>query len=237
MGYSDAEVRGLCREAIAGGWTHFKVKVGASPDEDRRRVGLVRAEIGPDFKLMIDANQQWDVNEAIARVGELAPFKPWWIEEPTSPDDVLGHARIAREIAPIAVATGEVCQNRVMFKQLLQADAIRYVQVDSCRMGGVNEALAVILMANKFGKPVCPHAGGVGLCEYVQHLSIFDYVGVSGSLEDRVCEYVDHLHEHFVEPVVIRNGRYMPPKRPGYGIEMHRDSLAQHHYPSGAAWA
>jgi len=238
MGYSDAEIRVLCREAIAGGWTHFKVKVGASADEDRRRVGLVRREIGPDFKLMIDANQQWDVNEAIARVGELAPFKPWWIEEPTSPDDVLGHAAIAQAVRPmgVGVATGEHCANRIIFKQLLQARAIDFCQIDSCRLGGVNENLAVILLAAKFGVPVCPHAGGVGLCEYVQHLAMFDYVGVSGTMDGRVIEYVDHLHEHFEDPVVMRRGRYLAPTRPGYSITIRESSRVAHRYPGGAAW-
>jgi L-fuconate dehydratase len=192
--------------------------------------------VGPDRRLMMDANQCWDVDEAIVQTKALARFDPWWIEEPTSPDDVLGHARIASAIAPIAVATGEACQNRVLFKQFLQADALRYVQVDSCRMGGVNEALVVILMAHKFGKPVCPHAGGVGLCEYVQHLSIFDYVAVSGSLQDRVCEYVDHLHEHFVDPCVIRNARYVTPPRPGYSIDIKPSSIADYEFPSGRVW-
>jgi L-fuconate dehydratase len=166
----------------------------------------------------------------------LARFDPWWIEEPTSPDDILGHARIAREIAPISVATGEVCQNRVMFKQLLQADSIRFVQVDSCRMGGVNEAVAVILMAAKFKKPVCPHAGGVGLCEYVQHLSIFDYIAVSGSLEDRVCEFVDHLHEHFVDPCIAKNARYVTPLKAGYSIDIKPQSIAEYEFPHGSVW-
>jgi L-fuconate dehydratase len=237
LGYPDEKVRRLCREAIDQGWDAFKMKVGLNLHDNMRRAAIMREEIGPGRKLMMDANQCWDVDEAITQMKALAQFDPWWIEEPTSPDDVLGHARIAREIAPIAVATGEVCQNRVMFKQLLQADAIRYVQVDSCRMGGVNEALAVILMANKFQKPVCPHAGGVGLCEYVQHLSIFDYIAVSGSLTDRVCEYVDHLHEHFVEPCVTTHARYVTPRRPGYSIEMKPQSLADFEFPAGRMWA
>lgn len=237
LGYPDEKVRRLCREAIDQGWDAFKMKVGLNLHDNMRRAAIMREEIGPDRKLMMDANQCWDVDDAITQMKALAQFDPWWIEEPTSPDDVLGHARIAKEIAPIAVATGEVCQNRVMFKQLLQADAIRYVQVDSCRMGGVNEALAVILMANKFEKPVCPHAGGVGLCEYVQHLSIFDYIAVSGSLTDRVCEYVDHLHEHFVEPCVTTHARYVTPLRPGYSIEMKPQSLADYEFPAGRMWA
>jgi L-fuconate dehydratase len=167
----------------------------------------------------------------------LAPFNPWWIEEPTSPDDVLGHARIAREIAPIKVATGEHCQNRVIFKQLMQANAIHFCQIDSCRLGGVNEILSVYLMAKKFGIPVCPHAGGVGLCEYVQHLQLWDYISVSASMDDRVVEYVDHLHEHFIDPVVIKHGRYMPPSMPGYSIEMKPASLDEYEFPKGRAWA
>jgi L-fuconate dehydratase len=237
LGYPDDKVRRLCREAIDQGWTAFKMKVGQNLEDNLRRAAIMREEIGPDRKLMMDANQCWDVGEAIVQMKALARFDPWWIEEPTSPDDVLGHARIAREIAPIAVATGEVCHNRVMFKQLLQADAIRYVQVDSCRMGGMNEALAVILMANKFQKPVCPHAGGVGLCEYVQHLSIFDYIAVSGSLEHRVCEYVDHLHEHFVDPCIARDARYVTPLRPGYSIDIKPQSIADYQFPSGGVWA
>ena len=236
LGYPDDKIRRLCREGVARGWSHFKIKVGRDLADDLRRVALVRQEIGPDKKLMLDANQVWDVGEAIAWMRELARFEPWWIEEPTSPDDVLGHATIARAITPIGVATGEQCHNRVMFKQLMQAGAIRFCQIDSCRLGGVNEVLAVLLLAAKFGIPVCPHAGGVGLCEYVQHLAIFDYICVSASLEDRVVEYVDHLHEHFVDPVVIRNGRYMPPTAPGYSITMKPESLARYAYPDGEAW-
>jgi len=236
LGYPDEKVRRLCKEAIAEGWTAFKMKVGQNLEDNIRRAAIMREEIGPNRKLMMDANQCWDVDESIMQMKALARFDPWWIEEPTSPDDVLGHARIAREISPIAVATGEVCQNRVMFKQLLQADAIRYVQVDSCRMGGVNEAVAVILMANKFRKAVCPHAGGVGLCEYVQHLSIFDYIAVSGSLENRLCEYVDHLHEHFVDPCIAKNARYVTPLRPGYSIEIKPESIAEYEFPAGRVW-
>ena len=186
---------------------------------------------------MMDANQAWDVNEAITNMKRLAKFDPWWIEEPTSPDDILGHAAIARAIAPIPVATGEQCQNRVIFKQLFQANGIQFCQIDSCRLGGVNEVLAVLLMAAKFGVPICPHAGGVGLCEYVQHLSIFDYICVSASLENRLLEYVDHLHEHFVDPVRIKNGHYVAPKAPGYSITMRAESLAEFEFPLGRAWA
>jgi len=236
LGYPDDEIRRLCREGIAAGWTHFKLKVGEDLRDDVRRAALVREEIGPERKLMMDANQRWDVDDAIASMRELARFDPWWIEEPTSPDDILGHAAIARAVAPVRVATGEQCQNRVIFKQLLQADAIGFCQIDACRLGGVNEVLAVLLMAAKFGVPVCPHAGGVGLCEYVQHLAIFDYLCVSGSLEDRVVEYVDHLHEHFVDPAVIRNGRYVVPTAPGYSITMRPASLAEYAFPAGPAW-
>jgi L-fuconate dehydratase len=236
LGYSDEKVRRLCREALENGWTAFKMKVGPNLDDNIRRAALMRAEIGPDRRLMMDANQCWDVGEAIEQMKALARFDPYWLEEPTSPDDVLGHAAIARAVAPIGVATGEVCQNRVLFKQFLQAKAIQFLQVDSCRMGGVNEVLGVLLMAAKFGVPVCPHAGGVGLCEYVQHISIFDYIAVSGSLENRMCEYVDHLHEHFVDPSVVRNARYVAPLRPGYSVSMKPESLDQYEFPAGRVW-
>jgi L-fuconate dehydratase len=239
IGYSDDGIRRLVREAIADGWTHFKVKVGGPPQDDARRVALVREEIGAGRTLMIDANQSWGVNEAIERVTELAEYRPWWIEEPTSPDDVLGHATIAAAVRKhgIGVATGEHCANRVIFKQLLQSRAIDFCQIDSCRLGGVNENLAVILMAAKFGVPVCPHAGGVGLCEYVQHLSMFDYLAVSGTMEGRVTEFVDHLHEHFEDPVVIRRARYMPPAGPGYSITMKPESRQMYRFPDGPVWA
>jgi L-fuconate dehydratase len=239
MGYSDEKIRGLCRDALAEGFTHFKVKVGGPRADDRRRVGLVRQEIGRDNKLMIDANQNWSVTEAIECVRELAQFDLWWIEEPTSPDDVLGHATIARAVreAGVGVATGEHCANRIVFKQLLQAMAIDFCQIDSCRLGGVNENLAVILMAAKFGIPVCPHAGGVGLCEYVQHLSMFDYIAVAGTMERRVIEYVDHLHEHFEDPVVVRRGHYMPPTMPGYSGTIKPASRTMHRFPGGEVWA
>jgi L-fuconate dehydratase len=236
LGYPDEEVRRLCREAVEEGWTHFKMKVGANREDDVRRAALMREEIGPDRKLMMDANQAWDVGEAIDNMRELARFDPWWIEEPTSPDDVLGHARIAEAIAPVGVATGEQCQNRVIFKQLMQAEALGFCQIDACRLGGVNEVLAVLLMAAKFGIPVCPHAGGVGLCEYVQHLALFDYLCVSASLDDRVVEYVDHLHEHFVSPVEIRDGRYVVPESPGYSITMKPASLREFEFPVGKVW-
>ena len=237
LGYSDEKLRSLLSESVAEGWEHFKMKVGTSIDDDVRRASIIRQEIGPDKKLMMDANQVWDVDETIEKMARLKEFDPWWIEEPTSPDDVLGHAKIAKAVDPIGVATGEHCQNRVVFKQLIQAGAIKFCQIDSCRLGGVNEVLAVLLMAAKFGIPVCPHAGGVGLCEYVQHLSIFDYICVSASLEDRILEYVDHLHEHFVDPVTMKNGNYMPPERPGYSIEMKPESLDMYEFPTGEVWS
>jgi L-fuconate dehydratase len=236
LGYPDDKVRRLAREAREAGWTHFKLKVGSDLDSDAHRAALLREEIGPDAKLMLDANQVWDVGEAIAAMETLRGFDPYWIEEPTSPDDVLGHAAIAQAVAPIRVATGEHVHNRVMFKQLLQAEAIGFCQIDACRLGGVNEVLAVLLLASRFGVPVCPHAGGVGLCELVQHLSLFDYVCVAADLTDRVIEYVDHLHEHFLSPVVLRRARYMPPLEPGYSAEMRAQSLADYRFPDGAAW-
>ena len=235
LGYPDDKIRRLSREAVAAGWGHVKIKVGRDVEDDARRASIIREEIGPERKLMMDANQVWEVDEAIANMERLAEFDPWWIEEPTSPDDVLGHAEIARAVAPIGVATGEHCQNRVLFKQLMQADAISFCQIDACRLGGVNEVVAVLLLAAKFGVPVCPHAGGVGLCEYVQHLSIFDYACVSASLENRILEYVDHLHEHFLDPVSIKDRRYVPPERPGYSIEMHPESLDEFEFPAGSA--
>ena len=236
LGYSDEKINRLCNEALADGWTHFKVKVGGRPDDDLRRLSAVRKAIGPAHKLMIDSNQRWDVDEAIARIKELSHLNLWWAEEPTHPDDVLGHARIAKAIAPVGVATGEHAANRVIFKQLLQANAITFCQIDSCRLGGVNENLAVMLMAAKFGVRVCPHAGGVGLCEYVQHLSMFDFIGITGTMEGRVIEFVDHLHEHFEEPVTIRRGRYMPPTKPGYSITIKPDSRTRYQFPDGEIW-
>lgn len=236
LGYSDQKLRSLCRSCIDQGWDCFKIKVGRNLEDDIRRCRIIRDEIGPDRRLMIDANQVWDVDEAIEWMKSLAEFNPWFIEEPTSPDDVLGHAAIARAVAPIKVATGEHCANRIMFKQFLQAGGMGVCQIDSCRLGGVNEILAVLLMAAKFDVPVCPHAGGVGLCEYVQHLSMFDYIAISGSLEDRMTEYAAHLHEHFKDPVVMKNGRYMPPTAPGYSIEMLPQSIVEFTFPHGPAW-
>lgn len=235
-GFSDERVRELCREALSQGWTRFKLKVGGDPEDDLRRGRLVRDEIGPVNKLMVDANQKWGVEEAIARTRKLAELDLWWMEEPTNPDDILGHARIRKEVSPVRIATGEHCHNRIMFKQFMQAKAMDVCQIDSCRLAGVNENIAVILLAAKFGIPVCPHAGGVGLCEYVQHLSMFDYLCVSASLEDRVIEYVDHLHEHFLDPVRIRNGHYLVPEKPGYSIQIYEESLARFAYPGGEAW-
>jgi len=236
LGYSDEKVRGLAREALAEGWTHFKQKIGGDIEEDARRAALLREEIGWDNVLMMDANQVWEVDETITKMRRLAEFDPLWIEEPTSPDDILGHAEIRHRVAPIGVATGEHCHNKVMFKQFFQADAIDYCQLDAARLGGLNEVILVTLMAAKFGVPICPHGGGVGLCEYTQHISLFDYIAVSGSLEGRVLEYVDHLHEHFIDPVVINRGRYQVPEAPGYSIAMHAESQAQHRFPEGAAW-
>jgi L-fuconate dehydratase len=236
LGYDDDKIRTLCREAIADGFNAIKMKVGADLDDDIRRAALLRGELGPDRLLMTDANQRWDVGQAIEWMRALADQDPYWIEEPTSPDDVLGHAAIARALAPMKVATGEHAHNRVMFKQLLQADAIGVCQVDSCRLGGVNEVLAVLLMAAVAGVPVCPHAGGVGLCEYVSHLAPFDYIAVSGSLDGRMCEWADHLHDHFADPVAVRGGRYVLPSAPGYGTTMRPESLERFRYPDGPVW-
>jgi L-fuconate dehydratase len=237
LGYSDDKMRGLLQEAVDAGYHYFKLKVGENIDDDIRRLGIAREVIGWDANLMIDANQVWDVPEAITWVKRLAEFKPLWIEEPTSPDDVLGHAAIRAAVAPIGVATGEHGMNRVLFKQLFQAEAIDYCQLDSARLASVNEILSVYLMAKKFGVPVCPHAGGVGLCELVQHLSIFDYVAVSGSLDGRVTEFVDHLHEHFTDPCVVIAGHYTLPTAPGYSAQMHEASVAEYSFPNGAYWA
>ncbi|MCL8025496.1 L-fuconate dehydratase [Nocardioides bruguierae] len=237
LGYSDEKLARLCREAVDAGYSHVKLKVGADLADDVRRCSIAREVIGPDVHLMIDANQVWDVPQAIDWVKELAQFDPLWIEEPTSPDDVLGHAAIRRAVAPIGVATGEHGMNRVLFKQMFQAGALDFCQLDSARLASINEILAVYLMAKKFDVPVCPHAGGVGLCELVQHLSVFDYVAVSGTLEDRVTEFVDHLHEHFTDPCVVRDGAYVLPSQPGYSAQMHAASVAAYSYPDGSYWA
>jgi L-fuconate dehydratase len=236
LGYDDDKLRRLCKEALSDGFGQIKLKVGANLDDDIRRMRIAREICGPDFPIAVDANQRWDVDEAIAWMRALAQFNPWWIEEPTSPDDVLGHATIAKAIAPIKVATGEHAHNRIVFKQLLQANAISFLQLDAARVAGVNENIAILLLAAKFGVPVCPHAGGVGLCELVQHLSMFDFVAVSGTMEGRTIEYVDHLHEHFVDPVVIREGRYIAPHSPGFSATMHTQSLRDYAYPDGVVW-
>jgi len=236
LGYDDAKLVRLCHEAVAEGFTQIKLKVGANLDDDIRRMRLAREAVGPDIRIAVDANQRWDVAEAIRWVEALAPYDVWWVEEPTSPDDILGHAAIAKAIAPIRVATGEHVQNRVVFKQMLQAQALSVLQLDSARVAGVNENVANLLLAAKFGVPVCPHAGGVGLCELVQHLSMFDYVAVSGSMDDRVIEFVDHLHEHFLDPVVIRDGQYVAPVRPGFGAEMDAETLTDFRFPGGKIW-
>ncbi|MBY8873745.1 fuconate dehydratase [Micromonospora sp. PLK6-60] len=236
LGYPDAKVRSLTRTAYRQGWRAMKMKVGGPLADDLRRARIIRAEIGPDALLMMDANQVWDVDEAIEKMAVLAEVRPYWIEEPTHADDILGHARIAEAVAPIRVATGEVAANRVIFKQLLQARAIGVMQIDACRVGGVNEVLAELLLAAKFGVPVCPHAGGVGLCEYVQHLAVFDYLRVGTALPGRMIEYVDHLHEHFVDPVRTRDGRYLLPDRPGYSSTMTPEAIARYAFPDGPAW-
>ena len=234
LGYDDDTIRERCRAAIAEGWRHFKIKVGRDLQDDIRRCRIVREEIGDDRKLMVDANQVWDVDQAIEHVRHLAPFDLWWVEEPTHPDDVLGHARISEAIAPIRVATGEHCHNRIMVKQLLQARAVQVLQIDGCRLGGINEVIASLLLAEKFDVPVCPHAGGVGLCEHVQHFSVLDYIAVSGTLENRITEFADHLHEHFVQPVRMKDGHYVLPEAPGLGVEFVPKSLADYSFPDGA---
>ncbi|MFJ8625060.1 enolase C-terminal domain-like protein [Kitasatospora sp. NPDC093550] len=236
LGYSDEKLTRLAHEAVADGFTQIKLKVGADLEDDVRRMRAARAAVGPDVRIAVDANQRWDVAPAIDWMRALAPYDPYWIEEPTSPDDVLGHAAVREALGPIKVATGEHVANRVVFKQLLQAGAVDIVQIDSARVGGVNENLAILLLAAKFGVPVCPHAGGVGLCEMVQHLSMFDYVAVSGTTEDRVIEYVDHLHEHFVDPVRVSGGRYLAPTLPGLSAQMLPGSLKEYTYPDGPVW-
>lgn len=236
LGYPEDEVRRRCRAALADGWTSFKTKVGIDVESDRRRCEVMREEIGDDNHLMADANQVWDVRQAIDWTNELRDARLRWIEEPTHPDDVLGHAAIRREVAPVGVATGEHAANRVIFKQLLQAEAIDYVQLDACRLGGLNEVLAVLLLAAARDVPVCPHAGGIGLCEYVQHISVIDHLCVSGSLVDRTTEYADHLHEHFLHPAIVRNGAYVLPTAPGYSIEMHPASMEALRFPDGGEW-
>jgi L-fuconate dehydratase len=232
LGYDDEKIRRLCRQGLAEGWDHFKIKVGSHLDDDIRRCGIIRGEIGPTRRLMIDANQVWEVEEAIRWVGELAQFDPWWIEEPVSPDDILGHGKVALAVRPIRVATGEHAHNRVMFKQLLASNAIDVAQPDACRLGGLNEVLAVLLLAAKYGKPVCPHAGGVGLCEYGQHLSMIDFIVVSGKWDEAMTEHSSHLHEHFVDPIRIERGRYRVPIAPGFSAEIKAQAIADYTHGS-----
>ncbi len=236
LGYPDDKMRALCQSALDQGFSHLKFKVGRDLEDDKRRLKIAREVLGPNVKLMIDANQVWEVDEAIQWVNALSEFEPWFIEEPTSPDDVLGHKAIRDAVSPVQVATGEHCQNRVIFKQLITAGALDVVQIDACRLGGLNEVLAVFLLAKKYNKIVCPHAGGVGLCEYVQHLSMIDYTRISGEIGDRVLEYADHLHEHFEHPVQIKDGHYLAPSDPGFSVKMKAESIAAFTYPSGANW-
>ncbi|MEV0001893.1 enolase C-terminal domain-like protein [Micromonospora sp. NPDC050980] len=236
LGYDDDTLARLCTEAVDVGFRLITLKVGVDLGEDVRRLSVARQAVGPDVRIAVDANQVWGVPEAIRWMRALAPFDPYWIEEPTSPDDVLGHAAVRAALAPVKVATGEHVHNAVMFKQLLQADAVDVVQIDACRVAGVNENLAILLLAAKFGVPVCPHGGGVGLCELVQHLAMFDFVALSGSTEDRAIEYVDHLHEHFVDPVVVRDGRYRAPSAPGMSAEIVAASRAAYRFPDGTRW-
>ncbi|NJQ03622.1 enolase C-terminal domain-like protein [Streptomyces zingiberis] len=236
LGYSDEKLVRLAKEAVADGFTLIKLKVGADPEEDVRRLRLAREAVGPDIRIAVDANQAWGVEQAVEWMRRLAPYEPYWIEEPTSPDDILGHAAVREAVAPVKVATGEHIHNQVMFKQFLQAGALDVLQLDASRTAGVTENVAVLLLAAKFGVPVCPHAGGLGLCEMVQHLAMFDYVAVSGSAEGQVVEYIDHLHEHFTDPVRVRGGRYLAPSAPGLSAELRADSAAAHRHPDGAVW-
>ena len=236
LGYSDEKLKRLCKEAIAEGFSHIKLKVGESVEDDVRRCRIARETTGDNVRLMVDANQVWEVNQAIEWMQHLAPFSLWFIEEPTSPDDIMGHKKIREQIGDIQVATGEHCQNRILFKQFIANDAIDVVQIDACRLAGLNEILTVYLIAAKFGKPVCPHAGGVGLCEYVQHMSMIDYVMISADIGERVIEYVDHLHEHFEDPVVMTEGAYQVPTKPGFSVRMLEDSIGKYRYPDGSEW-
>lgn len=236
LGYSDEKMLSLTTQAKADGFTLIKYKCGKSIAEDQRRLGKVRELVGPDFAIAIDANQVWDVETAITWIKALAPYNLRWVEEPTHPEDILAHARIAKEIAPTPVATGEMANNRIIFKQLLQANAISVMQIDATRVAGVNENIANILMAAKYSVPVCPHAGGVGLCEMVQHLAMFDAVAVTGHHPGRIVEFVDHLHEHFVVPTEIQNGSYIAPLQPGAGAELHQVSIDTYQFPNGTYW-
>jgi L-fuconate dehydratase len=237
IGYSDEKLVELSRQAVSGGFTQIKLKVGGDVRSDARRLALARKEVGPGIRIAVDANQRWNVAEAISAIEVLAPYQPYWVEEPTSPDEILGLAAIKHAIAPVKIATGEHVANRVIFKQLLQAGAIDFLNLDACRVAGVNENVAILLLAAKFGVPVCPHAGGVGLCEMVQHLAMFDLVAVSGTSTDRVLEYVDHLHEHFTDPVRVTDGRYLAPDAPGFSATLRPDSLRDFRFPGGSAWS
>ena len=236
LGYSDEKLAALSRQAVADGFTQIKLKVGADTAADSRRMAIARATVGPDVKIAVDANQRWGVAEAVEAISAIAPWEPYWVEEPTSPDEILGLAAIRAAIAPAKVAVGEHVANRVIFKQLLQAGAVDVLNIDASRVAGVNENVAILLLAAKFGVVVCPHAGGVGLCEMVQHLAMFDYVAVSGTADGRVLEYVDHLHEHFTDPVRVAGGRYLAPTAPGFSATLREQSLRDHEYPGGAVW-
>jgi L-fuconate dehydratase len=235
IGYTDEQVVARCRAVVEAGYRQVKIKVGGDPADDLRRVALVRETIGPDVRLAVDANQVWEVHEAIERIRALERFDLAWVEEPTSPDDVLGHLAIAQAV-DVPIATGEHGQNRVLFKQFLASGAMEVCQIDACRVAGVNENVAILLLAAKFGVPVCPHAGGVGLCELVQHLAMFDFVAVAGDVEGRIIEMADHLHEHFVHPVVVRGGRYLAPTVPGFTSELLPASIEEFRFPDGPAW-
>jgi L-fuconate dehydratase len=236
IGYSDEKLVRLAQQAVTDGFTQIKLKVGADADQDVRRLALAREAVGPDVRVAVDANQRWSVPQAVAVIGALAPYNPYWVEEPTSPDEILGLAAIREAVTPVKIATGEPVANRVIFKQLLQAGALDFINLDACRVGGVNENVAILLLAAKFGVPVCPHAGGVGLCELVQHLAMFDFVAVSATLTDRVLEYVDHLHEHFTDPVRVTGGRYRAPAAPGFSATLRPESLRHYQFPHGSAW-
>jgi L-fuconate dehydratase len=236
LGYSDEKMARLANEAVAEGFGQIKLKVGTDLSADIRRMRVARETVGPDIRIAVDANQRWGVDEAVNWITALAPWNPWWVEEPTSPDEILGHATIRRRVSPIRIATGEHGQNRIVFKQMLQAGSLDVLQIDAARVAGVNENIAILLLAAIFGVPVCPHAGGVGLCELVQHLAMFDFVAVSGSTEDRVIEYVDHLHEHFESPVVVGDGRYRAPLDPGFSAQMRSETLQSYVFPEGLAW-
>ena len=236
IGYSDEKLVDLSRQAVADGFTQIKLKVGADTRDDMRRMALAREAVGPGIRIAVDANQRWGVGQAQAAIAAIAPWDPYWVEEPTSPDEILGLAVIKKAITPVKIAVGEHVANRVIFKQILQAGAADVLTIDACRVAGVNENLAILLLAAKFGVPVCPHAGGVGLCEMVQHLAMFDFAGVSATSHGRVLEYVDHLHEHFTDPVRVTGGRYLAPTAPGFSSTLRPQSLRDYEFPRGAVW-